>query len=76
MNHNTTLLATGWVDTAFVVAILLAATVFLIVLIVRFFRGQITCSCSRKSGRPPAGRSPSNLIQIGGLPNRKPDKPT
>lgn len=48
MNHNTILLATGWIDTALVVAILLAATIFLAMLVVRFFRGQITCACEKR----------------------------
>lgn len=48
MNHNMTLLASGWIDAALVVAILLAATLFLAILVVRFFRGQTTCACQKR----------------------------
>ncbi len=48
MNHNMTLLASGWIEAALVVAILLAATLFLAMLVVRFFRGQITCACEKR----------------------------
>ncbi|MDM8008396.1 MAG: hypothetical protein QUV05_19845 [Phycisphaerae bacterium] len=64
MNHHTTLLATGWIDVVLVVAILLAATTFLAVLVVRFFRGQITCMCDRRRRGCPTTRMNLSLDQL------------
>lgn len=71
MNHDATLLATGWIDTAFVVAILLAAVVFLSVLIVRFFRGQTTCMCDRRRRGCPTARMNLSLDQLAKDPLKK-----
>ncbi len=64
MNCDTMLLAMGWLDTAIVGAILLAAIVFLGVLTVRFFRGQTRCSCDRRHVDCPATKVASALDKM------------
>lgn len=64
MNCDTMLLAMGWLDTAIVGAILLAAIVFLGVLTVRFFRGQTRCSCDRRPVDCPAAKAASALDRM------------
>ena len=64
MNDYMIPLAASWVDTVIVGAILLAATVFLGILTIRFFRGQTTCSCNSGRKGCPAAQTPAALERL------------
>jgi hypothetical protein len=64
MNGKAMLLAASWIDTAIVGAILLAATIFLGALTFRFFRGQVRCSCDRRTVDCPAVKAASALDRM------------
>ena len=64
MNDYMIPLAASWVDTVIVAALLLAATVFLGLLTIRFFRGQTTCSCSGSRKGCPIAQAPAALERL------------
>ncbi len=71
MNDHEMILAASWIDTAIVAALLLAATVFLGILTVRFFRGQTTCSCSGARKGCPIAQAPAALERMAEAANEK-----
>ena len=71
MNNHMMMLAASWVDTVIVAALLLAATVFLGVLTIRFFRGQTTCSCSGSRRGCPIAQAPAALDRMANAAGEK-----
>lgn len=70
MDNSTMQLVAGWIETAVVAAILLICGGFLVVLIVRFFRGQTKCSCDSTKSSCPAAKAASAMNKATAALNR------